>query len=125
MEKEKQVKNSQNSQSITKKDVSNSVKNTIRKIVLGLLLIVFVVSAAYLVNTLILDRPPDDSDTPTVDHENTHTAIDPNSGAVIQDKYSALLKMNEDFVGKLIIDATGESGINVVQTDNNYTYLNT
>lgn len=126
MEKEKKVNNSaENNQKITKNDVSKSVKNTLRKIAMGLLIITFVGSAMYLFNTLVLDRPPDDSDTPTVDYDNTQTMVDPDSGAVIQDKYSALLKMNEDFIGKLIIDATGESGINVVQTDNNYTYLNT
>ena len=126
MEKEKKVNPSvENNQKITKKDVSKSIKNTLRKVALGLLVIIFVGSGVYLVDTLILDRPPDEGDTPTVDHDNTQTKVDPDSGAVIQDKYSALLKMNEDFVGKLIIDATGESGINVVQTDNNYTYLNT
>ncbi len=110
---------------ITKKDVKKSVVNVTRKIILGLSIIVFVFCGVYLFNRLIVDRPPDEGDTPTVDHANTQTAVDPSSGEVIQDKYSALLKMNEDFVGKLIIDATGESGINVVQTDNNYTYLNT
>lgn len=112
---------------VTKKEVSQSVKNTIRKIVIGLSIIVFISCAVYIADYAIDNWKNKQTldETDNIDHSNTQTTVDEDTGDVIQDKYSALLKMNGDFVGKLIIDATGESGINVVQADDNYKYLNT
>lgn len=111
---------------VTKKEVGKSFKNVLRRVVLSVALIVFVASAAFLVNDLIIEpykQKQLHTDT-TVDEGNTATTVNSDTGEVILDKYSALLNMNKDFVGKLIIDATGDS-LNVVQTDNNQKYLTT
>lgn len=112
---------------VTKKEVGESVKNTLRRVIIGISLIVFIACTAYIVDYAIDNwkNKQLQSETDNIDHSNTETTVNEDTGDVIQDKYSALLKMNDDFVGKLIIDATGESGINVVQGNDNYKYLNT
>lgn len=111
---------------VTKEEVSKSFANTLRKVAIGIAIIVFVVCAIVLVDTCVIQpiKHKQGGQDTTVDMDNTNTTLS-DSGEVIQEKYSALLKINSEFVGKLIIDATGESGINVVQTDNNYKYLKT
>lgn len=110
---------------VTAKDISKSFFNTARRSLLAIALMVFIAASAYLVYDLVIlpykhSKMLEDT---KVDEGNTATTQLPDTGEVILDKYSALLNMNEDFVGKLIIDATGESGINVVQADDNYEYL--
>lgn len=111
---------------VTKEEVSKSFTNTLRKVAVGLAIIVFVVCAIVLIDTCVIQpiKHKQGGQDTTVDMDNTNTTLS-DSGEVIQEKYSALLNINSDFVGKLVIDATGESGINVVQTDNNYKYLKT
>ncbi len=111
---------------VTKKEVGKSFKNILRRGILSVSLIVFVVSAAFLINDLVIEpykQKQLNVDT-VVDEGNTATTVNSDTGEVILDKYSALLNMNKDFVGKLTIDATGDS-LNVVQTDNNQKYLTT
>lgn len=110
---------------VTAKDVSKSFLNTARRGLLAIAIMVFVAASAYLVYDLVIVpyRHNKMLQETVVDEGNTATAVDPNTGEIILEKYSALLKMNEDFVGKLIIDATGETGFNVVQAEDNYEYL--
>ena len=112
---------------VTKKEVGKSVQNTLRRVIIGISLIVFVTCTVYITDYAIDNwkNKQLQTETDNVDHSNTETTVDEDTGDVIQDKYSALLKMNDDSVGKLVIDATGESGINVVQGNDNYKYLNT
>lgn len=111
---------------VTAKDVSKSFLNTLRRSLLAISIMVFIAASVYLVYDLVIvpyrhNKMLQDT---TVDEGNTATTLDPVTGEVILDKYSSLLKMNEDFVGKLIIEATGENGFNVVQAEDNYEYLN-
>ncbi len=111
---------------VNKKDVGKSVAETIRKIVLGIALIVLVSTGAYLLNAYVIEpfkHHQTGNDTTVTDEDNTNTTkIDGNEDAV-QAKYSALLKINPDFVGKLYIDAIEETGFNVVQASDNNKYL--
>ncbi len=111
---------------VNKKDVGKSVAETIRKSVLGIALIVLVSTGAYLLNAYVIEpfkHHQTGNDTTVTDEDNTNTTkLDGNEDAV-QAKYSALLKINPDFVGKLYIDAIEETGFNVVQASDNNKYL--
>lgn len=112
---------------VTKKEVKKSAAELARKIVLGIAIIVLVGTSAYLVNTYIIEpfkHHQDGNDTTVTDEHNTGTTILDGSSDAIQAKYSALLKINPDFAGKLYIEAIEETGFNVVQAEDNTKYLN-
>lgn len=113
---------------VTKNQVANSAKNLIRKIILGLAIIGFVVASIYLLNHYVIEpykHKQDQIDTSVTDESNTQTTQISDATENIQAKYSALLSINPDFVGKLYIEAIDETGFNVVQTDDNNKYLTT
>lgn len=112
---------------VSKKDVKKSVAESIRKIILGIAIIVLVCTAAYLLNAYVIEpfkHSQTGNDTTVTDEDNTNTTIMDGSEDAIQAKYSALLKINPDFAGKLYISAIDETGFNVVQAEDNSKYLN-
>lgn len=116
---------------ITKEEVGKSAVGLVRRIILGFAVIIIVVAAAYLTNHYIIEpyrQRQLTNDTTVTDEENTQTvpvteASSQENEETIQAKYSALLDMNPEFVGKLYIDAIEETGFNVVQCDDNEKYL--
>ncbi len=112
---------------VTKKEVKKSVTELTRKIILGIAIIILVGTSAYLINTFIVEpikHHQNGDDTTVTDEDNTNTTKLDGSDLVIQSKYSALMKINPDFVGKLYIEAIEETGYNVVQAEDNNKYLN-
>ncbi|MBQ8576116.1 MAG: class B sortase [Clostridia bacterium] len=112
---------------VTKKEVKKSVGEMIRKIILGIAIIVLVGTSAYLINAYVIEpfkHHQNGDDTTVTDEDNTGTTKLDGSNDTIQAKYSALLKINPDFVGKLYIEAIEEAGFNVVQAEDNDKYLN-
>lgn len=111
---------------VTKKEVKNSILNTVRKSVLGVALIVLVATSAYLINAYVIEpfkHHQTGNDTTITDEDNTNTTKLDGSDEAILSKYTALLKTNPDFVGKLYIQAIEEAGYNVVQAEDNSKYL--
>lgn len=112
---------------VTKKEVKKSVGEMIRKIILGIAIIVLVGTSAYIINAYVIEpfkHHQNGDDTTITDEDNTGTTQLDGSDDTIQAKYSALLKINPDFVGKLYIEAIEEAGFNVVQAEDNDKYLN-
>lgn len=112
---------------VTKKEVKKSATELARKIILGIAIIILVGTSAYLINTFIVEpfkHHQNGDDTTVTDEDNTNTTKLDGSDIAIQSKYSALLKINPDFVGKLYIEAIEETGYNVVQAEDNNKYLN-
>ena len=113
---------------VTKKEVGESAVNLGRRVILGLALIIILAAGAYLVNSYIIEPYRNHEnivDTSVTDEGNTETTKDKDSEEDIQAKYTALLNINKDFIGKLYIEAIEEAGYNVVQCDNNEKYLTT
>ena len=113
---------------VTKKEVGESAVNLGRRTILGLALIIILAAGAYLVNSYIIEPYRNHEnivDTSVTDENNTQTTKDKDSDEDIQAKYTALLNINKDFIGKLYIEAIEETGYNVVQCDNNEKYLTT
>ncbi|MBR3836364.1 MAG: class B sortase [Clostridia bacterium] len=112
---------------VTKKEVKKSATELVRKIILGVAIIILVGTSAYLINTFIVEpikHHQNGTDTTVTDEDNTNTTKLDGSDVGIQTKYTALLKINPDFVGKLYIEAIEETGFNVVQAEDNNKYLN-
>ncbi len=110
---------------VSKKEVKKSVAGVARKIILGIAIIVLVATSAYVINTQIIEplkHRQSGNDTTVTNEDNTQTTVN-DGGEAIQSKYTALLKINPDFVGKLYIEAIEETGYNVVQADDNDKYL--
>lgn len=107
------------------KKIGKTILSVVRKIILGLAIISVIICTGYIVKTYIIE-PYENSllnaDTSVTNESDTQTTEI--SSENVQAKYSALLKINPDFVGKLYIEAIDETGYNVVQTDNNEKYLN-
>ena len=104
-----------------------SAAEIVRKIVLGIAVIVLVCSSAYLLNAYVIEpfrHAQTGNDTTVTDEDNTNTTILDGRNEATLAKYSALLKINPDFAGKLYINAIDETGYNVVQADDNSKYLN-
>lgn len=102
----------------------------IRKIILGLCVIAFTVSTGYLVYTYVYEpikfkRNNDDTSVTQVTGNTQKSSSQETQSDTPQDKYAALISANKDFVGKLMIPAIDENGFNVVQCDDNETYLTT
>lgn len=109
-----------------KKGIGKSLLSVIRKAVLGLSIIAVIICAGYLLKNYIVDpyiNKLQNTDTSVTNESNTQTTKVDNED--VQAKYSALLSINPDFVGKLYIEAIDETGYNVVQTKDNEKYLNT
>lgn len=103
----------------------------IRRIILGLCVISFTISTGYLLYTYVyqpIKYKKTNEDTSAVD---TSDRTELNSGTSVNndvkplEKYSALLSVNPDFVGKLYVPALDENRFNIVQCDDNSTYLTT
>lgn len=112
---------------VTKKEIEKSVVGLGRKIILGLSLIIIFVAGFYLVNNYVILPYKNNQTiqgTEVTDEDNTNTTKD-DTGKDIQAKYSALLNINKDFVGKLYINAIEETGFNIVQCGDNEKYLTT
>ncbi len=110
---------------VSKKDVKKSIVGIVRKIIVGVAIIVLVATSAYLINAHIIEpfkHRQEGNDTTVTDEHNTGTVVN-DGGESIQSKYTALLKINPEFVGKLYIEAIEETGYNVVQADDNNKYL--
>lgn len=111
---------------VTKKEVKKSITDMIRKIVLGIAIIILVGTSAYLINAFIIEpfkHHQDGNDTTITDEHNTNTTKIEGNDYAVQAKYTALLNINPDFVGKLYVEAIEETGFNVVQADDNDKYL--
>ncbi len=111
----------------SEKKIGKTILAVIRRIILGVAVIVLVASSAYLINTYIIEpykHQQSGADTTVTDESNTQTTQINNNEDSIQAKYTALLKINPEFVGKLYIDAIDEAGFNVVQAEDNDKYLN-
>lgn len=110
-----------------KKGAGKSALDLIRKIVLGFAIIAIILCGAVIGKWAIdkYNASKLQNDTSVTDESNTQTTQVNDNEESIQAKYSALLDMNRDFVGKLYISAIDETGYNVVQTDNNEKYLTT
>lgn len=110
-----------------KKGAGKSALDLIRKIVLGFAIIAIILCGAVIGKWAIdkYNATKLQNDTSVTDESNTQTTQVNDNEEGIQAKYSALLDMNRDFVGKLYIPAIDETGYNVVQTDNNEKYLTT
>ncbi len=111
---------------VNKEDVTKSVLELARKIILGVAIIVLVATSAYLVNVFVIEphkHKQSQIDTTVTDEDNTQTTIIEGNDEAIQSKYTALLNDNPEFVGKLYIEAIDEMGYNVVQADDNSKYL--
>lgn len=110
-----------------KNGAGNAIKEFFRKAILGFAIIALIISGC-IIGKWGYDKynvKKTHNDTAVEDESNTQTTSLDDGEVNIQAKYSALLKMNKDFVGKLKIEAIDEVGFNVVQTDNNEKYLNT
>lgn len=110
-----------------KNGAGKAVKEFFRKVILGFAIIALIISGC-IVGKWGYDKynvKKTHNDTSVRDESNTQTTKLEDSSESVQAKYSALLKINKDFVGKLYIEAIDEIGFNVVQTDNNEKYLNT
>ena len=113
---------------VTKKEVGESAVNLGRRIILGIALIIIAAAGAYLLNIYVIEpykNHENTVETEVTDEDNTNTTKSSDSGEDIQSKYTALLNINKDFVGKLYIEAIEETGYNVVQCDDNDKYLTT
>lgn len=114
---------------VTKKEVGKSAISLVRKIVLGVALIMIFIASAYLVNSYVIEpyiqkRVQAETEvTEKSEKTDTTEATKDNDTTTVQQKYSALLEMNSDFVGKLYVEAIEEMGFNVVQCDDNDKYL--
>lgn len=111
---------------VTKKEVGKSAAALVRRIILGAAMIGIVISSVYLINTYVVEpyKSTENSGAEiTVNEDNTETTKSAESGDTVLAKYSELLKVNSDFVGKLYIDVIKEPEMNVVQCDNNDKYL--
>lgn len=111
---------------VDKTDVKKSALGLIRKIILGIAILALAFSAGWLVNDKIIQpynyeklrKETDITEAPTASGNEPVTTISN------RDRFSGLISMNSDFVGKLYIKAIDDTGYNVVQTDNNSKYLN-
>ena len=116
---------------VTKEEVGKSAVALVRRIILGIALIIIFAASAWLVKTYVIEPYKNkniDKDTQITDEDNTETTQKKQtdgSEESIQSKYASLLNINPDFAGKLYIDAIEETGFNVVQCDNNEKYLTT
>ena len=113
---------------VSKKEVGESAVNLGRRTILGLALIIILAAGAYLVNTYVIEpyrNHENNVDTSVTDESNTETTKNDDSEEGIQAKYTALLNINKDFVGKLYIEAIEETGYNIVQCEDNDKYLTT
>ncbi len=111
---------------VSKKEVTKSIASVVRKIILGVAIIVLAATSAYVINAYVIEpfkHQQSGNDTTVTDESNTKTTLD-DGGEAIQAKYTALLKINPEFVGKLYIEAIEEAGYNIVQTNDNNKYLN-
>ncbi len=107
-----------------KREIKKSILTVIRKTILGLAIIALIICSGFLIKTYIVDPyiyALQNSDTSVTNESDTQTTEI--SSENIQAKYSALLKINPEFVGKLYIEAIDETGYNVVQADDNEKYL--
>jgi sortase B len=115
---------------VTSNEVKKSAKSLVRRIILGIAIIGVIGSAAWLINDKIIQPYKylkSQQDTSITDESNTQTTQLSSNDTTenVQAKYSALLDVNPDFVGKLYIPAIDETGFNVVQTNDNSKYLTT
>ena len=112
-------------------EVKKSAKGLARRIVLGVAIIVLFASAAFLINHYIIEPYKyicNNRETSVTNESDTQTTVIGSEGDTtvnIQAKYSALLRQNPEFVGKLYISAIDDAGFNVVQADDNSKYLTT
>lgn len=110
-----------------KNGTGKKILNFFRKLFLGIAVIALIFSIC-VIGKWGLDKYIDSrlrTETEVTDESNTETTQMSEKSESIQAKYSALLKMNKDFVGKLYIESIDETGFNVVQTTNNDKYLKT
>lgn len=113
---------------VTKKEVGKLALSILRKIILGIALIGIIFASAWLIDTYIIEpknHRQENDDTLITEDQNTQPTKQAETEEQLRAKYSALLNMNPDFVGKLYVEAIEETGFNVVQCGDNETYLTT
>lgn len=110
---------------MNKKEIKKSVLSLLRKTLLGISVICFILCAGYLVKYYVIEpyKNKTVAETPSIDESDTQTTVMANKSKHILAKYKDLLEKNKDFVGILKIPLLDQEDMKVVQCDNNETYL--